>query len=96
MSFITRGFTGRGRERDDRLPPGQTLVKDWPVLDLGVQPEVTPDRWRLRVEGLVQAPVRLSLEEFMALPQAERLPPCKWRTGRRGGRREPMVELQKL
>ena len=22
----------------DRLPPGQTLVKDWPVLDLGIQP----------------------------------------------------------
>ena len=25
----------------DRLPPGQTLVKDWPVLDLGVQPDVS-------------------------------------------------------
>jgi DMSO/TMAO reductase YedYZ molybdopterin-dependent catalytic subunit len=56
----------------ERLPPGQTLVKDWPVLDLGVQPDVTPERWRLRVEGLVQAPVRLTLEEFRALPQVER------------------------
>ncbi|WP_043363845.1 sulfite oxidase-like oxidoreductase [Belnapia sp. F-4-1] len=55
----------------DRLPPGQTLVRDWPVLDLGVQPDVTPERWRLRVEGLVQAPVRLTLPEFMALPQTE-------------------------
>ena len=55
----------------DRLPPGQTLVKDWPVLDLGVQPDVSPDKWRLRVEGLVQAPVRLTLPEFMALPQTE-------------------------
>ncbi|MDB5372947.1 MAG: Oxidoreductase molybdopterin binding protein [Belnapia sp.] len=55
----------------DRLPPGQTLVKDWPVLDLGVQPDVAPDKWRLRIEGLVQAPVRLTLPEFMALPQAE-------------------------
>jgi DMSO/TMAO reductase YedYZ molybdopterin-dependent catalytic subunit len=55
----------------DRLPPGQTLVKDWPVLDLGVQPDVSPDKWRLRVEGLVQAPVRLTLPEFLALPQTE-------------------------
>ena len=57
----------------DRLPPGQTLVKDWPVLDLGVQPDVKPERWRLRVEGLVQAPLALTLEDFMALPQVERV-----------------------
>lgn len=55
----------------ERLPPGQTLVKDWPVLDLGVQPDVPKETWRLRVEGLVAAPLRLSWEEFMALPQAE-------------------------
>lgn len=57
----------------DRLPPGQRLVTDFPVLDLGVQPDVTPSNWRLRVEGLVAAPVRVTLEEFMALPQEERL-----------------------
>ena len=41
------------------------------MLDLGVQPDVTPEKWRLRVEGLVEAPVRLTLDEFMALPQTE-------------------------
>lgn len=55
----------------DRLPPGQTLVQDWPVLDLGVQPEVAPETWRLRLEGLVEAPLRLTLDDFMALPQTE-------------------------
>ena len=55
-----------------RLPPGQRLVQDFPVLDLGVQPEVNPANWRLRIEGLVMAPVRLTLDAFMALPQAER------------------------
>ena len=55
----------------DRLPPGQTLVQDWPVLDLGVQPEVAPEKWRLRLEGLVEAPLRLTLDDFMALPQTE-------------------------
>jgi DMSO/TMAO reductase YedYZ molybdopterin-dependent catalytic subunit len=67
-----RLLTGtQGNPTRDRLPPGQTLVKDWPVLDLGVQPDVSRDRWRLRVEGLVQAPLRLTLDEFLALPQAE-------------------------
>ena len=55
----------------ERLPPGPTLVKDWPVLDLGVQPDVSPERWRLRLEGQVEAPLRLTWDEFMALPQAE-------------------------
>jgi DMSO/TMAO reductase YedYZ molybdopterin-dependent catalytic subunit len=57
----------------DRLPPGQRLVRDFPVLDLGVQPDVNRANWRLRVEGLVMAPVRLTLDEFMALPQEERV-----------------------
>lgn len=57
----------------DRLPPGQRLVQDFPVLDLGVQPDVNPANWRLRIEGLVMAPVRLTLDEFMALPQAARV-----------------------
>ena len=57
----------------DRLPPGQRLVQDFPVLDLGVQPDVNPSNWRLRIEGLVMAPLRLTLEEFLALPQEERL-----------------------
>jgi DMSO/TMAO reductase YedYZ molybdopterin-dependent catalytic subunit len=61
-----------GDPERDRLPPGQRLVQDWPVLDLGVQPDVKPENWRLRIEGLVAAPVRLTLEEFRALPQAER------------------------
>lgn len=56
----------------DRLPPGQRLVTDWPVLDLGVQPDVNRQNWRLRIEGLVQAPLRLTLDEFLALPQATR------------------------
>jgi DMSO/TMAO reductase YedYZ molybdopterin-dependent catalytic subunit len=56
-----------------RLPPGQRLVQDFPVLDLGVQPDVNPTNWRFRVEGLVQAPLRFNLEQFMALPQAERV-----------------------
>jgi DMSO/TMAO reductase YedYZ molybdopterin-dependent catalytic subunit len=55
----------------DRLPPGQTLVKDWPVLDLGVQPDVAREKFRLRVEGLVENRLALDWDAFMALPQSE-------------------------
>ncbi|BDZ65573.1 sulfite oxidase-like oxidoreductase [Agromyces mangrovi Wang et al. 2018] len=49
MSFITRGFTGRGRDRDDRLPPGQTLARDFPVLSAGPTPEVDTDEWEFTI-----------------------------------------------
>src|SRR6185312_4807347 len=55
----------------DRLPPGQTLVRDWPVLDLGIQPNVTSQKFRLDIDGAVENRISLSLDEFMALPWAE-------------------------
>src|SRR5579872_514279 len=54
-----------------RLPPGQKGVTNWPVLDLGVQPDVKPENWRLRVGGLVENPVVFTLDEFLALPQQD-------------------------
>jgi DMSO/TMAO reductase YedYZ molybdopterin-dependent catalytic subunit len=56
---------------NDRLPPGQLLVRDWPVLDLGAEPDVTPQKFRLDIDGAVENRLSLSLEEFMALPQSE-------------------------
>ncbi|MEJ0041337.1 MAG: molybdopterin-dependent oxidoreductase [Rhizomicrobium sp.] len=50
----------------NRLPPGQKEVKTWPVLDLGVQPDVKPEKWRLQIMGLVENPVALTLEQFKA------------------------------
>jgi len=55
----------------DRLPPGQRLVQDWPVLDLGAQPHVGAARFRLDVDGAVRHPLSLRLDEFMALPQQD-------------------------
>ena len=67
-----RLLTGtHGDPARDRLPPGQTLVKDWPVLDLGVQPDVAKDRFRLRVEGLVMNRLAFTWDEFCSLPQSE-------------------------
>jgi len=55
----------------NRLPPGQKEVKNWPVLDLGAQPDVAPERWRLRISGVVENPMVWTLPEFMALPQSD-------------------------
>src|SRR5258708_33639863 len=66
----------------NRLPPGQKEVKNWPVLDLGVQPDLWPDKWRLQVMGLVDNPVAPTLQQFKALPQQDFVsptppaPPC--------------------
>lgn len=67
-----RLLTGRtARPEAERLPPGQRLVTDFPVLDLGVQPDVARDRWRLRLEGLVANRLALDWDAFNALPQAD-------------------------
>lgn len=67
-----RLLTGTHADPDrDRLPPGQTLVQDWPVLDLGVQPDVSREKFRLRLEGLVENRLALDWDGFMALPQTE-------------------------
>ncbi len=55
----------------DRLPPGQRLVRDWPVLDLGVQPNVTAEKFRLDLDGMVQSPLHMTLDDLLALPQAD-------------------------
>lgn len=55
----------------DRLPPGQRLVTDWPVLDLGTQPVIAPDAFRLDIDGAVARPLRLDWAGLTALPATE-------------------------
>ena len=60
-----------GKAGVDRLPPGQRLVREWPVLDLGVQPLVALEDWRLTIDGAVANPIRWNWEAFKAAPQVE-------------------------
>jgi DMSO/TMAO reductase YedYZ molybdopterin-dependent catalytic subunit len=65
---------GRGPANRDgmpKLPVGQHEVKNWPVLDLGEQPDISHDQWKLEVGGLVENPVTLTWDQFIALPQAD-------------------------
>lgn len=67
MSFVTRGFGGRGRSRNDGLPPGQTLVEDWPVLSAGATPVVATQDWELSVEVAGETVARWGWDDFLAL-----------------------------
>ncbi len=52
-----------------RLPPGQHLVCDWPVLDLGIMPNIPTKEWNLGVAGAVERPMSWNWEQFQAQPQ---------------------------
>lgn len=56
-----------------RLPVGQTATAPgkWPVLDLGIVPEIDPSTWSLRVDGACAAPVSLDWRGFAELEQVE-------------------------
>ena len=67
-------LTGKiSRAEDERLPPGQHLVKNWPVLDLGVHPQIRLDTWRLELRGLVENQLTLSWKSFLALDQSRKV-----------------------
>jgi len=68
--FVSRGFTGRRQQPDQaaRLPPGQYLTTDFPVLSAGPTPRLPLDRWSFTLEGLVKDKVTWTWEEFLKLP----------------------------
>jgi DMSO/TMAO reductase YedYZ molybdopterin-dependent catalytic subunit len=70
MDFISRGFRGRPRDKaaDDRLPPGQYLVRDFPVLSAGPTPHTPLDRWTFSIDGEIDQPKRWTWREFLKLP----------------------------
>ena len=70
MSFVSRGFRGRRRDSDvdaSRVPPGQYLTDDFPVLSAGPTPHTPLEEWTFDV---VFGDERRSWswDEFRALP----------------------------
>ncbi len=69
-----RGLTGETAvPATRRLPPGQRETFDFPVLDLGDQPNLSTRDWSLSVGGMVENPIRWDWAAFMAQPQTELL-----------------------
>jgi DMSO/TMAO reductase YedYZ molybdopterin-dependent catalytic subunit len=68
--FLT-GTTSRPEE--SRLPPGQHLVKNWPILDLGQTPNVAREVWRLDITGVVEFPTSWTWHDLISAPQTHKV-----------------------
>ena len=71
MSPISRGFHGRHRDATadtDRVPPGQYVTTDFPVLSAGPTPRTPLERWDFAIVGEVDQPRRWNWQEFQQLP----------------------------
>ena len=76
MSLISRGF--RGRRDDDadptRLPPGQYLTRDFPVLSAGPTPHTPLDEWSFTIHGAVDAARSWTWDELARAARRDRSP----------------------
>jgi DMSO/TMAO reductase YedYZ molybdopterin-dependent catalytic subunit len=72
VAFVSRGF--RGRRRDDadsgRVPPGQYVTDDFPVLSAGPTPRTPLSEWTFTIRGGAE-PATWTWQEFRALPSEE-------------------------
>jgi DMSO/TMAO reductase YedYZ molybdopterin-dependent catalytic subunit len=70
MGIVTRGFRRR-RTVDDRLPPGQYLIGDFPVLSAGPTPRVPLDMWTFSIRDENDDVREWSWRELTGLPIEE-------------------------
>jgi DMSO/TMAO reductase YedYZ molybdopterin-dependent catalytic subunit len=70
MGFISRGFRGRRRaeEASGRVPPGQYVTEDFPVLSAGPTPRTSLENWTFTITGEVPESRSWTWDEFRALP----------------------------
>ncbi len=68
-----QGDGPKNRHGMPQEPPGQNVfeIHEWPVLDIGQTPKIAPEKWKLTIDGAVEAPVTLTWDEFHALPQVD-------------------------
>ena len=72
--FVSRGFVGRRQPPGDeasRIPPGQYLTRDLPVLSAGPTPSIQPSDWSFTIDGLVDELITWTWDEFQALPRQD-------------------------
>ncbi|HEY6319828.1 MAG TPA: sulfite oxidase-like oxidoreductase [Acidimicrobiia bacterium] len=70
MTPVSRGFHGRRRSDVDaaRVPPGQYVVDDFPVLSAGPTPHPELDQWSFTINGAVDEARSWSWAAFLELP----------------------------
>jgi DMSO/TMAO reductase YedYZ molybdopterin-dependent catalytic subunit len=57
--------------RPNRIPPGQHVIDNWPVLHEGETPAIDTTKWQFRIFGLVAQAKNLSYKEFISLPMVK-------------------------
>lgn len=57
--------------RANRVPPGQSRTRKWPVLDASGPPRLAMDRWHLKVWGFVKEPRTWNWDEVQRLPRVK-------------------------
>jgi DMSO/TMAO reductase YedYZ molybdopterin-dependent catalytic subunit len=69
MSRVSRGFAGRRQPVADasRVPPGQYVTGDFPVLSAGPTPHTPLEEWSFAIGGAIEQPVSRQWQEFRAL-----------------------------
>src|SRR4051794_203550 len=68
MGIVSPGVHGRRRAEGVKLPPGQYLTEDFPVLSAGPTPRVRTEDWEFTVTTETGQEHRWTWQEFMALP----------------------------
>jgi DMSO/TMAO reductase YedYZ molybdopterin-dependent catalytic subunit len=70
MAPISRGFGGRRRPEADssRVPPGQYLIDEFPVLSAGPTPHADLGSWSFQIRGELDEPRSWSWDELQELP----------------------------
>jgi DMSO/TMAO reductase YedYZ molybdopterin-dependent catalytic subunit len=71
MGIISRGFTGRRKATDKKLPPGQYLTTDFPVLSAGPTPHVPLEAWEFTIEEDGKVLQRWDWKSFRDLPSEQ-------------------------
>ena len=68
MTPISRGFRGRHSAVDPaRVPPGQYVTHDYPVLSAGPTPHTPLEEWTFTIRGAVEQPVSWTWQQFHEL-----------------------------
>jgi DMSO/TMAO reductase YedYZ molybdopterin-dependent catalytic subunit len=68
---VSPGFTGRRRPGGEKLPPGQYLVTDFPVLSAGPTPRVDTRKWELRIRTETGQVASWDWAGFLRLPSED-------------------------
>jgi DMSO/TMAO reductase YedYZ molybdopterin-dependent catalytic subunit len=57
--------------RENRIPPGQSRTRKWPVLDASGTPNLDLEHWELKVWGLTNRPANWTMKTLNQLPKVK-------------------------